>query len=167
MPKTAKQYGVDVKSEESSINGMIKYVSDLLKMFKGNVEKAVMAYNAGPENVRTGKANGFKETKEYLSNVKSYVAGFNGYTAGDISSNDFDKLLQDATKMAQDQAKLRLQLENEVANQVTKIRNDLAKNLKMLIKLILVLSVKSKLRLNYGHVQIMILQLQSKLQSLS
>lgn len=129
MPKTAKQYGVDVKSEESSINGMIKYVSDLLKMFKGNVEKAVMAYNAGPENVRTGKANGFKETKNYLSNVKSYVAGFNGYTAGDISSNDFDKLLQDATKMAQDQAKLRLQLENEVANQVTKIRNDLAKKL--------------------------------------
>ncbi|WP_151809562.1 tape measure protein [Acinetobacter seifertii] len=129
MPKTAKQYGVDVKSEESSINGMIKYVSDLLKMFKGNVEKAVMAYNAGPENVRTGKANGFKETKEYLSNVKSYVAGFNGYTAGDISSNDFDKLLQDATKMAQDQAKLRLQLENEVANEVTKIRNDLTKKL--------------------------------------
>lgn len=129
MPKTAKQYGVDVKSEESSINGMIKYVSDLLKMFKGNVEKAVMAYNAGPENVRTGKANGFKETKKYLSNVKSYVAGFNGYTAGDISSNDFDKLLQDATKMAQDQAKLRLQLENDVANEVTKIRNDLAKKL--------------------------------------
>ncbi|WP_410552925.1 tape measure protein [Acinetobacter seifertii] len=129
MPKTAKQYGVDVKSEESSINGMIKYVSDLLKMFKGNVEKAVMAYNAGPENVRTGKANGFKETKKYLSNVKSYVAGFNGYTAGDISSNDFDKLLQDATKMAQDQAKLRLQLEKDVANEVTKIRNDLAKKL--------------------------------------
>ncbi|MFX5425469.1 tape measure protein [Acinetobacter baumannii] len=129
MPKTAKQYGVDVKSEESSINGMIKYVSDLLKMFKGNVEKAVMAYNAGPENVRTGKANGFKETKKYLSNVKSYVAGFNGYTAGDISSKDFDKLLQDATKMAEDQAKLRLQLENDVANEVTKIRNDLTKKL--------------------------------------
>lgn len=129
MPKTAKQYGVDVKSEESSINGMIKYVSDLLKMFKGNVEKAVMAYNAGPENVRTGKANGFKETKKYLSNVKSYVAGFNGYTAGDISSKDFDKLLQDATKMAEDQAKLRLQLENDVADEVTKIRNDLAKKL--------------------------------------
>ncbi|MDC4555314.1 phage tail tape measure protein, partial [Acinetobacter baumannii] len=33
------------------------------------------------------------------------------------------------TKMAEEQAKLRLQLENEVANQVTKIRNDLAKKL--------------------------------------
>ncbi len=40
---------------------------------------------------------------------------------------DFDKLIQDTTKMAEEQAKLRLQLENEVANQVTKIRNDLAK----------------------------------------
>ncbi len=129
MPGTAKQYGVDVTNEESSINGMIKYVSDLLKMFKGDVEKAVMAYNAGPENVRTGKANGFKETKNYLSNVKSYVAGFNGYSAGDISSKDFDKLIQDATKMAEEQAKLRLQLENDVANEVTKIRNDLAKKL--------------------------------------
>jgi len=129
MPGTAKQYGVDVTNEESSINGMIKYVSDLLKMFKGDVEKAVMAYNAGPENVRTGKANGFKETKNYLSNVKSYVAGFNGYSAGDISSKDFDKLIQDATKMAEEQAKLRLQLENDIANEVTKIRNDLAKKL--------------------------------------
>lgn len=129
MPATAKQYGVNVKSEESSINGMIKYVSDLLKMFKGDVDKAVMAYNAGPKNVITGKANGFKETKNYLSKVKSYVAGFNGYSAGDISSKDFDKLLQDATKMAEDQAKLRLQLENDVADEVTKIRNDLAKKL--------------------------------------
>ncbi|XZT16608.1 tape measure protein [Acinetobacter baumannii] len=129
MPATAKQYGVNVKSEESSINGMIKYVSDLLKMFKGDVDKAVMAYNAGPKNVITGKANGFKETKNYLSKVKSYVAGFNGYSAGDISSKDFDKLLQDATKMAEEQAKLRLQLENDVADEVTKIRNDLAKKL--------------------------------------
>ncbi|HAV3685811.1 TPA: phage tail tape measure protein, partial [Acinetobacter baumannii] len=37
--------------------------------------------------------------------------------------------IQDTTKMAEEQAKLRLQLENEVANQVTKIRNDLAKKL--------------------------------------
>ncbi len=129
MPATAKQYGVNVKSEESSINGMIKYVSDLLKMFKGDVDKAVMAYNAGPKNVITGKANGFKETKNYLSKVKSYVAGFNGYSAGDISSKDFDKLLQDTTNLAKEQAKIRLQLENDVANEVTKIRNDLAKKL--------------------------------------
>jgi tape measure domain-containing protein len=129
MPGTAKQYGVDVKSEESSINGMIKYVSDLLKMFKGDVEKAVMAYNAGPKNVRTGKAYGFKETRNYLSNVKSFAAGKNGYSEGDITSKDFNKMLEDSAKMAEEQAKLRLQLENDVANEVTKIRNDLAKKL--------------------------------------
>lgn len=53
MPATAKQYGVDVRSEESSVNGMIKYVSALLRQFGGDVEKAIMAYNAGPDNVKT------------------------------------------------------------------------------------------------------------------
>ncbi|MFA3056137.1 tape measure protein [Acinetobacter pittii] len=129
MPATAKQYGVDVRSEESSVNGMIKYVSDLLKQFSGDVNKAIMAYNAGPGNVRSGKADGFKETKQYLANVKSYTAGANGFKEGDISSTEFDKRLDDSTKMAEEQAKLRLQLENEVANQVTKIRNDLSKKL--------------------------------------
>lgn len=129
MPKTAKQYGVDVKSEESSINGMIRYVSDLLKTFNGSVDKAVMAYNAGPGNVKSGKANGFNETQNYRSNVKAYAAGFNGYKAGDITSKDFDKRLDDDTKLAEEQAKLRLQLESDVANEVTKIRNDLAKKL--------------------------------------
>ncbi|MBD0222561.1 phage tail tape measure protein, partial [Acinetobacter baumannii] len=42
---------------------------------------------------------------------------------------DFDKIIQDATKMAEEQANLRRQLENDVANEVTKIRNDLAKKL--------------------------------------
>ncbi len=129
MPATAKQYGVDVRSEESSVNGMIKYVSDLIKQFGGDVNKAIMAYNAGPGNVRSGKADGFKETKQYLANVKSYTAGANGFKAGDISSKEFDKRLEDDTKLVEEQAKLRLQLENEVANQVTKIRNDLSKKL--------------------------------------
>lgn len=129
MPATAKQYGVDVRSEESSVNGMIKYVSDLLKQFGGDVNMAVMAYNAGPGNVRSGKADGFKETKQYLANVKSYTAGANGFKAGDISSKDFDKRLDDSTKMAEEQANLRLKLENDVADQVTKIRNDLSKKL--------------------------------------
>ncbi|WP_407580975.1 tape measure protein [Acinetobacter pittii] len=129
MPATAKQYGVDVRSEESSVNGMIKYVSDLLKQFGGDVEKAIMAYNAGPGNVKSGKAYGFKETRNYLANVKSYAAGANGYSAGDISSKDFDKMLDDSAKMAEEQAKLRLQLENDVANEVTKIRNELSKKL--------------------------------------
>ncbi|MDE5411758.1 phage tail tape measure protein, partial [Acinetobacter baumannii] len=99
-----------------------------LKLFKGDLEKAVRAYHAGEGNVMKGKGIG-KNNNQYWKDYQSYMAGINGYSAGDISSKEFDKLIQDATKMAEDQAKLRLQLENEVANQVTKIRNDLAKKL--------------------------------------
>lgn len=126
---TAKQYGVKNRKDlAQSAEGAGKYMSYLLKLFKGDLEKAVRAYHAGEGNVQKGKGIG-KYNNQYWKDFQGYVAGANGYTAGDISSKDFDKLLQDATKMAEDQAKLRLQLENDVANEVTKIRNDLAKKL--------------------------------------
>jgi tape measure domain-containing protein len=122
MPATAKQYKVDVSSEESSINGMIKMMSDLIKQFNGDIDKAIMAYNAGPGNVQSGKAYGFKETKNYLSNVKAYAAGTNGFAG---SSRDFDSILKDAEKALEEQAKNRKSLELEVANEVTQIREKL------------------------------------------
>ncbi|MGY5394564.1 transglycosylase SLT domain-containing protein [Acinetobacter sp. NigerLNRRAM0016] len=99
MPGTAKQYGVNVFDEESSINGMIKYMSVLIKQFGGDIDKAVMAYNAGPTNVENGRAYGFKETKGYLSNVKSYTAGVNGFVG---TSSDFEKSLQYGSKALAD-----------------------------------------------------------------
>ncbi|HHP8270960.1 TPA: tape measure protein [Acinetobacter baumannii] len=126
---TAKQYGVKDRTDlAQSAEGAAKYMSYLLKLFKGDLEKAVRAYHAGEGNVMKGKGIG-KNNNQYWKDYQSYMAGINGYSAGDISSKDFDKLIQDTTKMAEEQAKLRLQLENEVANQVTKIRNDLAKKL--------------------------------------
>ncbi|MDN8286609.1 tape measure protein [Acinetobacter baumannii] len=126
---TAKQYGVIDRTDlAQSAEGAAKYMSYLLKLFKGDLEKAVRAYHAGEGNVMKGKGIG-KNNNQYWKDYQSYMAGINGYSAGDISSKEFDKLIQDTTKMAEDQAKLRLQLENEVANQVTKIRNDLAKKL--------------------------------------
>lgn len=126
---TAKQYGVKNRKDLSqSAEGAGKYMSYLLKLFKGDLEKAVRAYHAGEGNVQKGKGIG-KYNNQYWKDFQGYVAGANGYAAGDISSKDFDKLLQDATKMAEEQAKLRLQLENDVADEVIKIRNDLAKKL--------------------------------------
>ncbi|WOQ34635.1 tape measure protein [Acinetobacter baumannii] len=126
---TAKLYGVKDRYDlAQSAEGAGKYMSYLLKLFKGDLEKAVRAYHAGEGNVQKGKGIG-KNNNQYWKDYQGYMAGVNGYTAGDISSKDFDKLLQDNTKLAEEQAKLRLQLENEVANQVTKIRNDLAKKL--------------------------------------
>ncbi|MDC4989001.1 tape measure protein [Acinetobacter baumannii] len=126
---TAKQYGIKDRTDlAQSAEGAAKYMSYLLKLFKGDLEKAVRAYHAGEGNVMKGKGIG-KNNNQYWKDYQSYMAGINGYSAGDISSKEFDKLIQDTTKMAEEQAKLRLQLENEVANQVTKIRNDLAKKL--------------------------------------
>ncbi|XZW72893.1 tape measure protein [Acinetobacter baumannii] len=126
---TAKQYGVKDRTDlAQSAEGAAKYMSYLLKLFKGDLEKAVRAYHAGEGNVMKGKGIG-KNNNQYWKDYQSYMAGINGYSAGDISSKEFDKLIQDSTKMAEEQAKLRLQLENEVANQVTKIRYDLAKKL--------------------------------------
>ena len=126
---TAKQYGVKDRYDlAQSAEGAGKYMSYLLKLFKGDLEKAVRAYHAGEGNVQKGKGIG-KNNNQYWKDYQGYMAGINGYTAGDITSKGFDKLLQDATKMAEDQAKLRLQLENDVADEVTKIRNDLAKKL--------------------------------------
>lgn len=126
---TAKQYGVKDRYDlAQSAEGAGKYMSYLLKLFKGDLEKAVRAYHAGEGNVQKGKGIG-KYNNQYWKDFMGYVAGANGYSAGDISSKEFDKLLQDTTNLAKEQAKIRLQLENDVANEVTKIRNDLAKKL--------------------------------------
>ncbi|MFH7897268.1 tape measure protein [Acinetobacter baumannii] len=126
---TAKQYGVKDRYDlAQSAEGAGKYMSYLLKLFKGDLEKAVRAYHAGEGNVQKGKGIG-KYNNQYWKDFMGYVAGANGYSAGDISSKDFDKLLQDTTNLAKEQAKIRLQLENDVADEVTKIRNDLAKKL--------------------------------------
>ncbi|MDA3542469.1 tape measure protein [Acinetobacter sp. AOR18_HL] len=126
---TAKQYGVKDRNDlAQSAEGAGKYMSYLLKLFKGDLEKAVRAYHAGEGNVQKGKGIG-KNNNQYWKDYQGYMAGINGYTAGDISSKDFDGLIQEATKMAEEQANLRLKLENDVADQITKIRNDLSKKL--------------------------------------
>ncbi|MFV5264793.1 tape measure protein [Acinetobacter courvalinii] len=126
---TAKQYGVKDRTDlAQSAEGAGKYMSYLLKLFKGDLEKAVRAYHAGEGNVQKGKGIG-KYNNQYWKDFQGYMAGINGYSAGDISSKDFSKMLQDDAKMAEEQARLRIQLENEVANQQTKIRNELAQKL--------------------------------------
>ncbi|RZV19187.1 transglycosylase SLT domain-containing protein, partial [Acinetobacter baumannii] len=113
---TAKQYGVKDRTDlAQSAEGAAKYMSYLLKLFKGDLEKAVRAYHAGEGNVMKGKGIG-KNNNQYWKDYQSYMAGINGYSAGDISSKVLISLFK-------------IQLENEVANQVTKIRNDLAKKL--------------------------------------
>ncbi|MCU7226094.1 lytic transglycosylase domain-containing protein, partial [Acinetobacter bohemicus] len=100
-----------------------------IKQFGGDVDKAIMAYNAGPGNVQNGRAYSFKETKNYLSNVKGYMAGSTGFKQGDISSKEFDRILEESTRVAIEQAKARTQLEVEVSSEVEKIRANLQEKL--------------------------------------
>ena len=122
---TAKQYGVkDRTNLAQSAEGAGKYMSYLLDLFKGDLEKAVRAYHAGEGNVQKGKNIG-KYNNDYWKKYQSYMAGSNGYSSGDISNKDFDRMLEDSTKLLEEQAKSRKSLELEVANDVTKIRENL------------------------------------------
>lgn len=126
---TAKQYGVKDRTDLSqSAEGAAKYMSYLLKLFKGDLEKAVRAYHAGEGNVQKGKNIG-KYNNDYWQKFKGYTAGANGFTAGDVGSKEWEKLLEEAAKMAEQQAELRKNLELNVADEVTRIRSKLADDL--------------------------------------
>jgi hypothetical protein len=76
MPATARQYGVDVHNEQSSLDGARRYLSDLAAEF-GSTEKALAAYNWGPGNLRRDmerygndwRAHLPAETQQYISSV--------------------------------------------------------------------------------------------------
>ena len=68
MPKTAAMLGVsDPFDAEQNIEGGTKYISDLTDKYKGDVEKALAAYNAGPARVDSGKIPAV--SNRYVRNV--------------------------------------------------------------------------------------------------
>jgi len=71
MPATAKELGVDnALNPKQNIRGGVKYLAQLLQQFKGNINLATAAYNAGPNAVR--KYNGippYEETQVYVKRV--------------------------------------------------------------------------------------------------
>ncbi len=70
IDSTAKQYGVDVNSFESSARGAARYMSDLLKMFGGDIVKATAAYNWGPGNLMMqGLGKAPLETRNYVDKI--------------------------------------------------------------------------------------------------
>jgi len=77
MPDTAKEMGItDPWDPRENVKGGTKYLSLLLKRYRGDLVKALAAYNAGPTAV--DEYNGippYQETKEYVNSVMAKVNG--------------------------------------------------------------------------------------------
>ena len=77
MPATAKDLGVfNPNNPYQNVRGGITYLAQQLKSFDGNVQKALAAYNAGPQAVK--KYNGippYNETQNYVESImRDYLA---------------------------------------------------------------------------------------------
>jgi soluble lytic murein transglycosylase-like protein len=79
MPDTARRYGVqNMMDPTENIHGGVRYLADLLTMFKGRVDLAVAAYNAGENAViRYGhKIPPYAETRHYVPRVLGFYKNF-------------------------------------------------------------------------------------------
>ena len=88
MPATAREMNVDPYSPEDNIEGGTRYLRYLLDRFKGRLDIALAAYNAGPTAVeRSGGIPSFAETRKYVRKVLE-----NSKSRSRIGSSDIHKL---------------------------------------------------------------------------
>ncbi len=71
MPGTARRYGVrDIFDPAQNVKGSAAYLSDLIKMFSGDLVLALAAYNAGEGAVKRYKGvPPYRETRAYVPKV--------------------------------------------------------------------------------------------------
>ena len=79
MPDTARRYGVqNMMDPTQNIQGGVRYLADLLVMFKGRIDLAIAAYNAGENAViRYGHTiPPYAETRTYVPRVLAFYRTF-------------------------------------------------------------------------------------------
>jgi soluble lytic murein transglycosylase-like protein len=71
MPRTAESLGVeDAFDPEPKLDGGVRHLESLLKLYDGNLTRALAAYNAGQGAVaRHGGVPPYRETREYVRRV--------------------------------------------------------------------------------------------------
>jgi len=72
MPETAQRYGVTDRFDPvQNLHGGARYLTDLLKMFNGDIRLTLAAYNAGENNVIKygNQIPPFQETRAYVPKV--------------------------------------------------------------------------------------------------
>ena len=78
MPDTARRYGVQNSMDPNeNIHAGTKYLRDLIAMFKGRLDLALAAYNAGENAViRSGGIPPYAETRNYVPRVLGFYRDF-------------------------------------------------------------------------------------------
>jgi soluble lytic murein transglycosylase-like protein len=76
MPMIAKEYGAgDPLDAKQNIFAGVKYLSDLLDRYNGNVSLALAGYNAGPTAVRRFRGiPPYRETRGYVRKIQNLIA---------------------------------------------------------------------------------------------
>jgi len=71
MPETAKYYGVkDIYDPKQNIEGGVKYLKDLIKVYNGRTDLVLAAYNAGQEAIKKYKGiPPYPETRGFIQKV--------------------------------------------------------------------------------------------------
>ena len=78
MPGTAKHLGVNPADTNQNIEGGIRYLKQMKNM-TGTDEGALISYNAGPGNYRSGKWKKFKETRDYVKRIQKLREKYRNY----------------------------------------------------------------------------------------
>jgi soluble lytic murein transglycosylase-like protein len=79
MPDTARRYGVqNMMDPAENIHGGVRYLRDLLQIFKGRLDLTIAAYNAGENAViRAGlRVPDYAETRHYVPKVLGFYQNF-------------------------------------------------------------------------------------------
>jgi soluble lytic murein transglycosylase-like protein len=90
MPATAARYGVNSIFEPAqNIEGGVRYLKDLLKLFNSDLRLTIAAYNAGENRVlRLNDVPAFIETQNYVRKVLALYNGemkYQPYSSGDCA----------------------------------------------------------------------------------
>lgn len=75
MPGTARELGVDAGDLAGNVDGGTAYLARMMKLFDGDLTRALAAYNAGPGAVlRHGGVPPYAETQAYVAGVLGRLA---------------------------------------------------------------------------------------------
>jgi soluble lytic murein transglycosylase-like protein len=93
MPGTADALGVgDPFDVEENVLGGTRYLRELINVYGGDLNKALAAYNAGPDRVKNGVPD-IPETKDYVESVLDHYEKFasEGFSPGILPEPSTEK----------------------------------------------------------------------------